>query len=74
MFCRHRCEVFVFPDLELQEQEPLAKYKEMSLVQNIRMQQLSHINIEHRLYVRLPTRKAHTNHPGNMVLFLKFMS
>ena len=72
--CIDVCEVFVFLDLELQEQEPLAKYKEMSLVQNIIMQQLGHINIEHRLYVQLPTRKAHTNHPGNKVLFIKFMS
>ena len=43
--------VFVFPDLELQEQKALAKYKEMSLVQNIIMQQLGHINIEHWLHV-----------------------
>ena len=67
-------EVFVFPDLGLQEEEALAKYKEMSLVRNIIMQQLGHINIEYRLYVRIPTRKAHTNHPENMVFFFKIMS
>ena len=64
-------EVFVFPDLELQEQEALAKYKEMSLVQNTIIHQFGHINIEHQLYVKMPTRKVHINHPGNMVFFLK---
>ena len=59
MFSMHRCVgVFAFPDLELQEEEALAKYKEMSLVRNIIMQQLRHIY-----------RKAHTNHPENMVFF-----
>ena len=60
-------EVFVFPDLELQEQDAIEKYKEMSLVRDIILQGLGHINLEHRLYVRLPTAKAHTNHPENLV-------
>ena len=31
-------------------------------------------NTEHLLYVQMPTKKAHTNHPGNVVIFLKIMS
>ena len=70
MFSTHRCVgSFCLSDLELQEQEALAKYKEMSLVQNIIMQQLGNINVEHWLYVLMPSRRAHTNHPGNMVFF-----
>ena len=60
-------EVFVFPDLELQEQDAIEKYKEMSLVRDIILQGLGHINLEYRLYVRLPTAKGHTNHPKNLV-------
>ena len=60
-------EVFIFPDLELQEQDAIEKYKEMSLVRDFILQGLGDINLDHRLYVRLPTAKGHTNHPKNLV-------
>ena len=56
-------EVFVFPDLELQEQDAIEKYKELNLTYYTSRTRA----YQFRTLTATATAKGHTNHPQNLI-------